>query len=218
MYTPSPPASARAMERSSSILGPSCSQPLPFAATLSGTTTCSAWPSLAGIGPWTWPPKSLTPAKRRTSAATLAWSAGVTAPSARSYTTSAGKTSLGVNRLARSTTWVDSALLGSHSDASFCWALLSLPASGPATATTAIQKACDPPRCAHAALKVRCVVAAGNRAPGGLPKIPEYSHCQISDHVLSSGLQIGRGWLVTAMTDGDQGRSRWRLGAARRDR
>src|SRR5829696_2024769 len=48
--------------------------------------------------------------------------------------------SLGVNRLASSTTWVDSALWGSQADASFCWALLSLPASGPATANTATQK------------------------------------------------------------------------------
>src|SRR5829696_7656371 len=48
--------------------------------------------------------------------------------------------SLGVNRLASSTTWVDSALWGSQADASFCWALLSLPASGPATAHPAIQK------------------------------------------------------------------------------
>src|SRR4030095_4740376 len=48
--------------------------------------------------------------------------------------------SLGVNRLASSMTLVDSASLGSHADASFFWAPLSLPASGPATATTAIQK------------------------------------------------------------------------------
>jgi hypothetical protein len=48
--------------------------------------------------------------------------------------------SLGVNRLASSTTWVDSALFGSQAEASFCWALFSLPASGPATANTATQK------------------------------------------------------------------------------
>src|SRR5215216_3254703 len=48
--------------------------------------------------------------------------------------------SLGANRLASSTTWVDSALLGSQAEASFCWALFSLPDSGPATATTATQK------------------------------------------------------------------------------
>src|SRR4029453_19206921 len=47
--------------------------------------------------------------------------------------------SLGENRLASSTTWVDSAFLGSQADESFCWALFSLPASGPATANTAIQ-------------------------------------------------------------------------------
>src|SRR5215218_7623797 len=52
--------------------------------------------------------------------------------------------SLGVNRLASSTTWVDSALLGSQAEASFCWALFSLPASGPASANTAIQKTRTP--------------------------------------------------------------------------
>src|SRR6266571_5559503 len=138
-YTPSPPASACAMDRSSLILGPSCSQPLPFSATLIGTTTWSALPSLAGTGPRTLPLTSLTPAKRLTSAATLAWSAAVTGP-LRSYTTSAGKTSLGVNFLASSTTWVDSAFFGSQADASFFWALLSLPASGPAAANTTTQK------------------------------------------------------------------------------
>jgi len=49
--------------------------------------------------------------------------------------------SLGVNRVARSTTWVDSAFLGSQAEASFCWALFSLPARGPATANAAIQNA-----------------------------------------------------------------------------
>src|SRR5512132_593607 len=49
--------------------------------------------------------------------------------------------SLGVNFLASSTAWVGSALWGSQADESFCWALLSLPASGPATANTAIQNA-----------------------------------------------------------------------------
>src|SRR4029453_5666008 len=48
--------------------------------------------------------------------------------------------SLGANRLASSTTWVDSAFLGSQAEESFCWALFSLPASGPAAANTAIQK------------------------------------------------------------------------------
>src|SRR5215207_10434820 len=47
----------------------------------------------------------------------------------------------GANRLASSTTWVDSAFWGSQAEESFCWALFSLPASGPATATTTIQKA-----------------------------------------------------------------------------
>src|SRR4029453_4500514 len=52
--------------------------------------------------------------------------------------------SLGANRLASSTTWVDSAFWGSQAEESFCWALLSLPASGPATANTTIQKTRPP--------------------------------------------------------------------------
>src|SRR5512132_1036377 len=144
-YTPSPPVSACEIDRSSSTLGVSSSQPLPSSATLIGTITCNARPSLDGIGPRTLPATSCTPANRCTSAATLAWSAGVMAPSGRSYTTSAGKMLLGENRLASSTTWVDSAFLGSHAEASFCWALFSLPASGPATANTTIHK----PRTTH---------------------------------------------------------------------
>ena len=69
----------------------------------------------------------------------MARSAAVTGPSGRSYTTSAGNTSEGANPLANSTTWVDSALLGSHAEESFCWALFSLPASGPATANATTQ-------------------------------------------------------------------------------
>src|SRR5829696_3482797 len=138
-YALSPPVSAWAMERISSTRGASSSQPLPSSATLIGTTTCNARPSSDGTGPTTLPVTSLTPAKRLTSAATLAWSAAVTGPSGRSYTTRAGNTSLGANRLASSTTWVDSALAGSQAEESFCWALFSLPASGPATANTAIQ-------------------------------------------------------------------------------
>src|SRR6266508_5939611 len=129
------------MERMSLTTEGSVSQPV--SPTLIGTNTWKAWPSLAGIGPTTRPLTDLTPAKRLASAATLARSAAVTAP-ARSYTTTAGKVSLGVNRLARSTTWVDSAFFGSQADASFFWALLSLPASGPATATTTSQKAMTP--------------------------------------------------------------------------
>src|SRR5215204_7053447 len=53
--------------------------------------------------------------------------------------------SLGVNCLVSSTTWVDSALWGSQAEASFCWALFSFPASGPATANTTIQN----PRTTH---------------------------------------------------------------------
>jgi hypothetical protein len=49
---------------------------------------------------------------------------------------SAGTVSLGVNRLASSTTRVDSAFLGSEAGASFLSALSSLPASGTATMKT----------------------------------------------------------------------------------
>src|SRR4029453_2402389 len=49
--------------------------------------------------------------------------------------------SAGANRLASSTTWVDSALFGSQAEESFCWALLSLLACDPAKPTTTIQKA-----------------------------------------------------------------------------
>src|SRR4029453_14512588 len=140
-YTLSPPVSAWAMERISSTRGASSSQPLPSSATLIGTTTCSAWPSSDGIGPTTLPVTSWTPANRWTSAAALAWSAAVTGPSGRSCTTRAGNASLGENCLASSTTWVDSALLGSQAEESFCWALLSLADSGPAAANTTIQKA-----------------------------------------------------------------------------
>src|SRR6266536_575756 len=137
-YTPSPPPPVPVMARICSTTGRSSFQPC--APTLTGTTTSSAPPSLAGTGPTIWPLTWSTSAKRRMSAAALAWSAGVTAP-VRSYTTTAGKVSLGVNRLARSTTWVDSAFFGSQADASFFCALFSLPASGCATNNTAIQKA-----------------------------------------------------------------------------
>src|SRR5215218_2817046 len=144
-YALSPPVSARAMERISSTRGASSSQPLPSSATLIGTTTCNARPSSDGTGPMTLPVTSWIVAKRLASAAALAWSAAVTGPSGRSYTTRAGNTSLGANCLASSTTWVDSALLGSQAEASFCWALFSLPASGPATANTTTQN----PRTIH---------------------------------------------------------------------
>src|SRR4029453_3406188 len=144
-YTPSPPASALAMDRISSTRGASSSQPLPSSATLTGTTTCNARPSLEGIGPRTLPLTSWMVANRSASAAALAWSAGVTGPSGRSYTTRAGNTSEGENCLASSTTRVDSAFWGEQEEASFCWALFSLPASGPATANTTIQN----PRTTH---------------------------------------------------------------------
>src|SRR5215211_1047199 len=144
-YALSPPVSAWAMDRISSIRGASSSQPLPSSATLIGTTTCNARPSSDGIGPRTLPLTSWMPVNRLTSAAALAWSAVVTGPSGRSYTTRAGNTSEGANRLASSTTWVDSALFGSQADESFCWALFSFPASGHATAITTIQN----PRTTH---------------------------------------------------------------------
>src|SRR4029453_4110889 len=71
-YTPSPPVSAWAMDRISSTRGASSSQPLPSSATLTGTTTCNARPSLAGTGPMTFPVTSWTPANRWTAAAAVA--------------------------------------------------------------------------------------------------------------------------------------------------
>src|SRR6266700_1588848 len=112
----------------------------PVSPTLIGTITSRALPSLDGIGPTTLPLTELTPAKRLVSAETLARSAGLTTPQC-SYTTTAGKVSLGTNLLARLTTWVDSAFFGNHADASFFCASLSLPASGPETANTTAQKA-----------------------------------------------------------------------------
>src|SRR4029450_9598485 len=107
----------------------------PLSPALMGTTTWMAAPSLAGIGPTTWPPLVPPPAKRRTSPAPLAWAAAPAAPP-RSYTTSAGTVPLGVNRLARSTTRVDSAPLGRASAGSFFSTSFNLPASGPPTTNT----------------------------------------------------------------------------------
>jgi hypothetical protein len=83
-YTPSPPASAFAMDRISSTRGASSSQPLPSSSTLTGTTTWRARPSWDGIGPRILPVTSCTPANRLASAAALAWSAAVMVPSVRS--------------------------------------------------------------------------------------------------------------------------------------
>jgi hypothetical protein len=60
------------MDRISSIRGASSSQPLPSSATLMGTITCNARPSLAGTGPMTSPATSWIVAKRLASAAALA--------------------------------------------------------------------------------------------------------------------------------------------------
>jgi hypothetical protein len=72
------PPPERAMERTSSTTGAMSFQPpLPIS---TGTTTSSARPSLAGIGPTTLPPTWSRPAKRSASAAALAWSPRVTGP------------------------------------------------------------------------------------------------------------------------------------------
>jgi hypothetical protein len=73
-----------AIERICSIFGASCCQPLPSVATLMGTTTCNALRSWDGTGPSTLPVTSWMVANRLASAATLARSAGVMAPSGRS--------------------------------------------------------------------------------------------------------------------------------------
>src|SRR6266540_3253727 len=105
---------------------------------LTGTSTCSACPSLAGIGPTTLVTPSSS-ASFPTSPPTLAQSAAVS-PDGRSYTTTAGKTSFGWNSPCRLNTWVDSAETGNHAEESFFSAPWSLPASGAAANSATSQK------------------------------------------------------------------------------
>src|SRR5512140_3016592 len=126
-----------AMLRRASAAVPAPFQPL--WPRLTWATVSIARPSRATNGPATWPwTTPATPAKRRASAAAFALSAAVR-PAGRSYTTTAGYT-LGDTTFDRSArTCVDSALGGSHDWASFFSAPVSLPDSGPASATTTTQ-------------------------------------------------------------------------------
>src|SRR5215469_3927443 len=126
-----------AMLRRASAAVPAPFQPL--WPRLTWTTVSIAWPSRATKGPATWPLTTpATPAKLLASAAAFALSAAVRPPG-RSYTTTAGYT-LGDTTFDRSaSTCVDSALGGSHDWASFFSAPVSLPDSGPASATTTSQ-------------------------------------------------------------------------------
>ena len=73
------------------------------------------------------------------SAADLSRSAGVSPP-ARSYTITAGIAFGDWKVCWTFSTFVDSALPGSHADTSFCWAPVSFPDSGPARPATSSQK------------------------------------------------------------------------------
>src|SRR6516165_6001687 len=137
MWIVRPRASEAAMLRRASAAVPAPFQPL--WPRLTWTTVSIAWPSRDTNGPATWPwTTPATPAKRLASAAAFALSAAVTPP-VRSYTTTAGYT-LGDTTFDRSaSTCVDSALGGSHDWASFFSAPVSLPESGPASATMTSQ-------------------------------------------------------------------------------
>src|SRR6201995_4161612 len=137
MWTVRPCDPDRAMLRRESAAAPALFQP--SWPRLTGTIVSIAFPSRDTNGPVTWPwTTPATPAKRLASAVALALSAAVT-PAGRSDTTTAGKT-LGDTTFDRSARpCVDSALAGSHDWASFFSAPVSLPDSGPASATTTSQ-------------------------------------------------------------------------------
>src|SRR6266699_946131 len=112
----------------------------PFEPRLTGTMVSIALPSVATLGPVTW--LAITPAtprNRLASAAAFALSALVR-PDGRSYTTTAVKMLGDWNRDCTSSTLVDSALAGSQADALFFSTPVSLPPSGPITATMTSQK------------------------------------------------------------------------------
>ncbi len=112
----------------------------PFGPRFTGTMVSRALPSAERTGPVSWLRTTpATSANRRASAAALPLSALVR-PDGRSYTTTAVKMLGDWNRDWTSSTLVDSALAGSQADASFFSAPVSLPASGPVTATMTSQK------------------------------------------------------------------------------
>ena len=206
-YTFSPPVSAWAMERISSTRGASSSQPLPSSATLIGTTTCNAWPSSDGIGPTTLPVTSWMPANR----CDVGGGLGLVGRGDRAVGTLvhdqgrehvAGREPLGqldhlgrlgvVGQPGRRVVLLGAVELGrqrprdrEHHDPE---------AQHHPLAPASTRKTYDPSHSAPAALTVRWVVAAGDRAPGGLSSITEYSHRRISDRVSSSSLQAVPRW------------------------
>src|SRR5215217_7486956 len=97
--------------------------------------------------------------------------------------------SLGVNRLASSTTWVDSAFLGSQAEASFCWALFSLPARGPASANTAIQKTRTP----HLLHRPHGSLPTGRAQPMTHPQMPSLS-CRRPPSIVSASSNPNPGY------------------------
>src|SRR4029453_13772773 len=113
--------------------------------------------------------------------------------------------SLCANRLASSTTWVDSAFLGSQADESFCWAPFSLPASGPATAPTTI-KTPRPPTSPPARPEPPPTVAPSSRHP------QKSSHPVPPTTIDGTGKQVNRNPGGTLSRPPDRAGSR-RLGA-----
>ena len=102
------------------------------------TTVSSAVPSAEAIGPTGRPRTPSNAARRVASAPALARSASVSPPG-RSYTTTAGSASGDWNDCCTSIALVDSASPGSQEALSFFWTSVSLPASGPVTASTPSQ-------------------------------------------------------------------------------
>src|SRR5882757_875276 len=135
MCTESPGSPLAIFFRLSAISGALFQPSLPR---LSGTIVCSALPSADGIGPVTLPSSCLKVPNCLASAAPLARSAAVR-PDGRSYTMTPNSVFGDWNAPCRLRAWVDSALPGSHEEASLFSALLSLPASDPAKATTISQ-------------------------------------------------------------------------------
>src|SRR5512133_124199 len=80
----------------------------------------------------------------------------------------------GANCLASSTTWGASAVWGGQAELSFCGALFSLPASGPATANTAIQN----PRTTHLVQRPAGRLAIPRTRSMTTPSIRHSSHGQ----------------------------------------
>src|SRR4051812_29428591 len=105
----------------------------------SGTIAWAALPSFEKTGPMILPSTLPRAASLPTSFTALNRSSGVS-PVGRSYTTTAWNVLGDWNAFCAASTLVDSALPGSQDWASFFSTPVSLPASGPSTATTSSQK------------------------------------------------------------------------------